>query len=161
MEPKVAARSSIRQAGSFPISDDRSFASVEPLNPADHRWPLFDRDPGRYTLEIDDIAGPLQAASSWTPPQQVIDSTPAEAWRGVTAKNMMVMQLASGGQFVLQLAPTFAPVHVANIRALVRAGWFDGGAIVRGQDAHGVQWAARELPGRPLLAGVVATPPPE
>jgi peptidylprolyl isomerase len=62
---------------------------------------------------------------------------------------------------VVQLAPTFAPVHVANIRAYVRAGWFSGGAIVRVQDNYVVQWVAREQPDRPLPAGVLAKPPAE
>ena len=94
-------------------------------------------------------------------PQQVIDGAPASAWRALPPEDMVVMRLAGGATVVLQLAPAFAPVHVANIRAFVRAGWFDGGAIVRVQDDYVVQWAAREQPGRPLPAGVVASPPAE
>ena len=61
---------------------------------------------------------------------------------------------------VIQLAPQFAPVHVANIRALARARWWDGAAIYRVQDNYVVQWGKNES-ADPLPAGVVAKPPAE
>ena len=70
------------------------------------------------------------------------------------------MDLANGAHVAIELAPDFAPVHVANIRALVRAGWFDGSAVVRVQDNYVVQWAGASE-ARPLPAGVVAHPPAE
>jgi cyclophilin family peptidyl-prolyl cis-trans isomerase len=42
---------------------------------------------------------------------------------------------------VMELAPAFAPQHVANVRALVREGYFDGSSIVRVQENYVVQWA--------------------
>jgi len=45
------------------------------------------------------------------------------------------------GRVIIELAPEFAPHHVANIQALVREGYFDGSAIVRSQDNYVVQWA--------------------
>lgn len=92
-------------------------------------------------------------------PQDAIDAAPASAWRDVPAEDLLVITLAGGGRVVIQMAPVFAPVHVANIRALVRAGRFDGGAIVRVQDNYVVQWAARE--GRTMPRGFVAQPPAE
>ena len=41
---------------------------------------------------------------------------------------------------VIELAPQFAPSHVANILALVREQYFDGLAIMRVQDNYVVQW---------------------
>lgn len=41
---------------------------------------------------------------------------------------------------IIELAPGFAPNHVANIKALVRAHFYDGLAIVRVQDNYVVQW---------------------
>jgi peptidylprolyl isomerase len=49
------------------------------------------------------------------------------------------MELA-GGRVVIELAPEFAPLHVANIRTLVRSKYFDGLSIVRSQDNFVVQW---------------------
>ncbi len=42
---------------------------------------------------------------------------------------------------MLDLAPAFAPNHVANVKALARERYFDGLAIVRVQDNYVVQWA--------------------
>lgn len=98
----------------------------------------------------------LLGAAPATTPQQVIDAAPATAWQAVSAQDMVVMRLGDGTQVVLQLAPAFAPVHVAAIRSLVRAGRFDGGAIVRVQDGYVVQWAVREQPVTPIATGPVA-----
>ncbi len=54
----------------------------------------------------------------------------------------------------------FAPVHVANIRALAKGGWWSGAAIYRVQDNYVVQWGNNEST-RPLPQGVVAKPPAE
>lgn len=101
----------------------------------------------------------LMAASPAPSPQEIADRAPPSAWSTVPAEDIVVMTLADGAIVTLQLAPAFAAVHVANIRALVRAGRFDGGAIVRVQDDYVVQWAAAE--GKPLPPGVVANPPAE
>ena len=50
------------------------------------------------------------------------------------------MDLANGGRVVIQLAPQFAPVHVANIRALARGNYWDGATIYRVQDNYVAQW---------------------
>jgi peptidylprolyl isomerase len=41
---------------------------------------------------------------------------------------------------VIELAPQFAPRHVANVTALARGGYWDGLAIIRAQDNYVVQW---------------------
>ena len=106
-------------------------------------------------------AAPLQAAPAALPsPGEIVARAPADAWRPVAPDNLLVMELAGGRQVAIELAPDFAPVHVANIRALVRAGWFDGGTIERVQDDYVVQWAGADDK-RPLPAGVVAHPPAE
>ena len=61
---------------------------------------------------------------------------------------------------VVQLAPAFAPVHVANIQKLARAGYWQGAAIYRVQDNYVAQWGNNESE-KPLPAGVVKTPPAE
>jgi peptidylprolyl isomerase len=70
------------------------------------------------------------------------------------------MELARGGRVVIQLAPAFAPVHVANIRAMARGGWWNGAAIYRLQDNYVAQWGQGEAV-RPFPKGVVAKPPAE
>ena len=44
------------------------------------------------------------------------------------------------GRVVMELAPQFAPQHVANIKALVAERYYDGLAINRAQDNWVVQW---------------------
>lgn len=60
-------------------------------------------------------------------------------WRPLDPDNTLYMELP-GGRVVIELAPTFAPNHVQNIKALVRAHYFDGLAVVRVQDNYVVQW---------------------
>jgi cyclophilin family peptidyl-prolyl cis-trans isomerase len=60
-------------------------------------------------------------------------------WRPLDPDNTLYMESALG-RVVIELAPTFAPNHVKNIKALVRAHYFDGLAIVRVQDNWVVQW---------------------
>lgn len=65
-------------------------------------------------------------------------SKPAE-WRTPDPANLLYMQLPAG-RVVIELAPAFTPLHAANIRTLVREGYFDGLAIVRVQDNFVTQW---------------------
>jgi peptidylprolyl isomerase len=97
------------------------------------------------------------------PPQsskQIVDAAPAAAWRTIAPDDLLVMQLAGGQRVVIQLAPTFAPIHVANVRRLAHAGYWHQASIVRVQDNYVVQWAATDPP-KTLPPGVVALPPPE
>ncbi len=100
------------------------------------------------------------AAPAVPTPNQIIASAPDSAWQPVAPEDLLVMTLGTGQRVVMELAPAFAPVHVANIRALARAGWWDGASIVRVQDDYVVQWA-RMPEGQALPPGVVAHPPSE
>jgi peptidylprolyl isomerase len=72
----------------------------------------------------------------------------------------MVIDLAGGGRVVVQLAPAFAPVHVANIKALARGKYWDGATVYRVQDNYVAQWGLNESD-KPWPAGVTAKPPAE
>lgn len=61
-------------------------------------------------------------------------------WRALDPENTLYMDLA-GGRVIIELAPAFAPQHVANVKALAREKYYDGLAIVRVQDNYVVQWA--------------------
>lgn len=60
-------------------------------------------------------------------------------WRPLDLENTLYLEL-DRGRVVIELAPRFAPRHAANIRQLVRQGYFDGLAIIRSQDNFVVQW---------------------
>ena len=88
-------------------------------------------------------------------------STPVAAdWRPIPDDELLVMTLAGNRQVVIRLAPAAAPVHVANIRALARARWWDGTSVYRVHDNYVTQWGDADGE-KPLPRGVVANPPPE
>ncbi len=86
-------------------------------------------------------AAPLAAEDS--PPyrsaQQILDASPASDWRPLDPENTLYMEL-DAGRVVIELAPGFAPEHVANIRTLAREGFWDATSIYRVQDNFVVQF---------------------
>jgi peptidylprolyl isomerase len=93
-------------------------------------------------------------------PSEVVAAAPPGAWRTISPEDLLVIDLKTGGRIVIQLAPAFAPVHVANIRALAKGQWWDSAAVYRVQDNYVAQWGNNEST-RPLPQGVVAKPPAE
>src|SRR6266496_5327519 len=93
-------------------------------------------------------------------PNDVVAGAPAGAWRTIPADDLLVMDLANGGRIVVQLAPKFAPVHVANIRALARANYWAGASVYRVQDNYVAQWGQNESD-KPWPVGVTPKPPAE
>jgi peptidylprolyl isomerase len=68
-----------------------------------------------------------------------------------------------GGRVIIELAPRFAPLHVANIKQLAAEKFFDGLAVVRVQDNFVAQWgdadkarpteaALRKIPNETIVA---------
>ncbi|MFZ2996052.1 peptidylprolyl isomerase [Sphingobium sp.] len=91
-----------------------------------------------------------------TTPSAVVSAAPAQAWRVIADEDLLVMTVADGKRVVIQIAPAFAPRHVANIRALASAHWWDGTSINRVQDNYVVQWGdATEK--KPLPGGLTPT----
>jgi peptidylprolyl isomerase len=78
-------------------------------------------------------------AAPTRPMADLLRDSPASDWRRLDSENTLYMDLPTG-RVIIELAPTFAPAHVANIRTLVREGYFDGLAIVRAQDNYVAQW---------------------
>lgn len=105
---------------------------------------------------------------SWRPtpvadapdPTETVKNAPATDWRAVDPANLMIVDLADGTRFAVELASGFAPVHVANIRAFARGGFWDKGSVYRVQENWVVQWGNNEAP-VPLPAGAVAKLPNE
>ena len=109
------------------------------------------------------LIGAAQAVAPPSPPKtptDAITASKAEEWAKIPADELLVLDLGPGRRVVIQLAPAFAPVHVANIQKLARAGYWQGAAIYRVQDNYVAQWGNNETD-KPLPAGVVAAPPAE
>ena len=107
------------------------------------------------------VATPALAQDAATPPKrksakEIIDAAPASAWRDLDPANTLYMELPAG-RVVIELAPGFAPEHVANIKALAKGGFWDGLAIYRSQDNFVVQWGDADgddkAKAKPLTAG--------
>jgi peptidylprolyl isomerase len=64
---------------------------------------------------------------------EIIAAAPAADWRRPDPANLLFMQLATG-VVIIELAPRFAPEHVANIRTLAREHFWDGTSVYRVQD---------------------------
>jgi peptidylprolyl isomerase len=70
---------------------------------------------------------------------EVLAASGAADWRVLDPLNTVYVELPAG-RVIIELAPQFAPHHVANVMALARGHYFDGLAIMRAQDNYVVQW---------------------
>jgi peptidylprolyl isomerase len=93
-------------------------------------------------------------------PNDIVANSLASAWKAIDPDDLLVMDLANGGRVVIQLAPKFAPVHVASIKALARGGYWNGATIYRLQDNYVAQWGLNDSD-KGFPTGVVAKPPAE
>jgi len=93
---------------------------------------------------------------------QVLEMAKPTDWRRPDPENLLYLDLP-GGDVIIELAPRFAPAHVANIKALVREKFFDGLPVARVQDNFVAQWgdvdkirqtdsATRKLPDESAIA---------
>jgi peptidylprolyl isomerase len=122
------------------------------------------------------LAAPFAVAAAAAPPQagkppitaDVLESSQPSDWRRPDPANTLYLELATG-RVIIELAPRFAPGHVANIKALVREKFFDGLPIGRVQDNYVTQWgdvdevrqsdaAKRQLPDETVIAWNSALP---
>ena len=95
--------------------------------------------------------------------QELLDASKSSDWRNLDPARTLYMDLASG-RVVIELAPEFAPAHVANIRAMAKAGYWNGLSINRSQDNFVVQWgdpATDESARKPLPKTAKAKLPAE
>jgi peptidylprolyl isomerase len=106
------------------------------------------------------LAGNAWSADAPKPPTmtEVLAASKPSDWRPLDPQNTLYVQLATG-RVVIELAPAFAPAHVANIRMLARQGYFDGLPIIRSQENYVVQWGDPD--GKRDLGKARATLPPE
>jgi peptidylprolyl isomerase len=73
----------------------------------------------------------------------VLAASTAADWRPLDPEKTLYLDLDSG-RVIFELAPDFAPAHVANLRTLTQSGWFDGLSINRVQDNFVTQWGDPE-----------------
>lgn len=107
-----------------------------------------------------------RAAASEDPPverrttQALLDASTAADWRTPDLDSTLYMDIA-GGRVVIELAPGFAPQHVANIRTLAREGFWNGLTLYRSQDNFVVQFgdiAEEGAPGKSIGSAQATLP---
>ncbi|MBS0385366.1 MAG: peptidylprolyl isomerase [Proteobacteria bacterium] len=74
---------------------------------------------------------------------EILEHSPASDWRPLDPDSTLYMELPTG-RVVIELSSDFSPEHVANVRALARAHYWDGAAITRVQDNYVTQWGRVE-----------------
>jgi len=90
-------------------------------------------------IEPNESTKPIKPTNRYLSFSEIVAAAPAQDWRTPLDENIVYLEL-TGGRVVIELAPQMAPNHVANIRALIREGYFDGLNIVRSQDNYVAQW---------------------
>jgi peptidylprolyl isomerase len=97
------------------------------------------------------------APKALTTAEVLAASSPSD-WRALDPQNTLYLELPAG-RIIIEMAPVFAPNHVANVTALAREGYFDGLAFMRSQDNYVVQWG--DARGKKPLQKAVRTLPAE
>lgn len=91
---------------------------------------------------------------------ELLAAAPATDWRPIAPENLLVMELPAG-RVLVELAPDFAPRHVANIRTLAKAKYWDGLAILRLQDNYVAQWGDPDEKAPRSFGAAARSLPPE
>ena len=85
-------------------------------------------------------AAPAKSAkAAYTSYADLVKASAPADWRPLDPENTLYLELP-GGRVVMELAPQFVPRHAANIKALVREGFFDGTGVMRVQENYVVQF---------------------
>jgi peptidylprolyl isomerase len=108
------------------------------------------------------------SAQALTPPPSrsmsaILEASKPSDWRALDPARTLYLDL-DAGRVVIELAPEFAPAHVANIRALAKGGYWNGLSINRVQENFVVQWgdpSEDDATRRPLPKGAKAKLPAE
>ena len=88
------------------------------------------------------LAAPGRSTQETTPgrsTQEIIDTAPADAWRTPDPAQLLYLNTAKG-TVVFELAPDFAPEHVAQIKLLAAKRFWDDTHVYRVQDNYVVQF---------------------
>src|SRR5262245_54773352 len=94
-------------------------------------------------LFLSAVAAPADGQAPVRSMAEILDQSPASDWRALDPENTLYMELP-GGRVIIELSPDFSPEHMANVRALARAHYWDGAAITRVQDNYVTQWGRAE-----------------
>ena len=86
------------------------------------------------------LVSDASASATAVSPGEIVAASPDSDWVEIPSDDLLEMTLTNGGVVTIQLVRDFAPVHVANIRKLVAAQFWDGTSVNRVQENYVVQW---------------------
>lgn len=91
---------------------------------------------------------------------EVLAASQPDDWRALDPADTLYLDIAAG-RVVIELSRVHAPQHVAAIKTLAKAGYWDGLAINRVQDNFVVQWGDpdAETDRKRPLPGIAPMPP--
>jgi cyclophilin family peptidyl-prolyl cis-trans isomerase len=104
------------------------------------------------------LAGAQAAPVPPTPP--LPSDAIAADWRPIPDDELMIITLTGDRTVAIRLAPRLAPQHVANVRKLALARWWDGTSVYRVQENWVTQWGD-ESEKKKLPENVVESPAAE
>jgi peptidylprolyl isomerase len=73
----------------------------------------------------------------------LLQKSPADDWRQPDPESTLYLELP-GGTAIIELAPQFAPKHIAVLKTLIHGGYFDGAVIYRVEDNYVAQWGRQQ-----------------
>ncbi|MCB2114529.1 MAG: peptidylprolyl isomerase [Parvularculaceae bacterium] len=102
------------------------------------------------------VSPAFAAKDDEVPPIQGVIDAPSDAWRAIDPENLLIVDLPAG-PITIELRPDIAPKHVAQIKTLVRQGFYDGlkfhrvieNFVAQGGDPKGDGTGGSDLPNIP------------
>ena len=119
-----------------------------------------------FALAATAVSSTVASAAQTTPipPTAATPPLPSDPiagdWVTIPDDELLVMTLAGNRTVAIRLAPRQAPGHVANVRALALAHWWDGLSVYRVQENWVTQWGDQSE-AKPMPAGVATRPAAE
>lgn len=86
------------------------------------------------------MAGNDSDSDSTPSTHDILEASKASEWRTLDPAQTLYMELANQHRVIIELAPDWAPGHVANIKTMVREHYFDNTSVYRVQDNFVAQW---------------------
>jgi peptidylprolyl isomerase len=90
---------------------------------------------------------------------EIIKTSQPSDWRPLDPDNTVYMDLPTG-RVVIELAPQFAPLGIANIKTLIKERYYDGLLLLRSQDNYVAQWGDPNAEKNPKSLGTAKTKVP-